>query len=79
VPVQTADRFVEAVGAAGIEDVSYYRLAYVDHCPHSLVRVDGLQEAVEEFFDRTLLNPDKAHDVIRRTVAPEGSGCPDEQ
>ena len=39
VPVETADRFVLALGRAGLKDVSYYRLAHVDHCPYSLIRV----------------------------------------
>ena len=42
VPVETADQFVVALGRAGLKDVSYYRLAYVDHCPHSLVRLPEL-------------------------------------
>lgn len=66
VPVETADRFVLALGRAGAEDVSYHRLAYVDHCPHSLVRVRALQPVVNEFFVRTLMHPDTARRVIRR-------------
>jgi dipeptidyl aminopeptidase/acylaminoacyl peptidase len=54
VPVETADRFVLALGRAGLKDVSYYRLAHVDHCPYSLVRVLTLRTVVEEFFLRTL-------------------------
>ena len=37
VPIQTADEFVVALGRASLKDVTYYRLAFVDHCPHSLV------------------------------------------
>jgi acetyl esterase/lipase len=66
VPVATADRFVSELGRAGLEDVSYYRLAFVDHCPHSLVRVPFLQPVVDEFFVRTLLHPETARRVKRR-------------
>jgi dipeptidyl aminopeptidase/acylaminoacyl peptidase len=31
VPVETADQFVLALGRTGLKDVSYHRLAYVDH------------------------------------------------
>lgn len=55
VPVETADRFVLALGRAGLRDVGYYRLARVDHCPHSLVRVPAMRLAVEAFFVRTLM------------------------
>jgi acetyl esterase/lipase len=65
VPVDSADEFVSALGGAGLKDVSYYRLAYVDHCPHSLVRVPGLRTVVEEFFVRTLMHPKTAHNVRR--------------
>jgi acetyl esterase/lipase len=60
VPVETADQFVAALGQAGVKDVSYYRLAGIDHCPHSLVRVPGLREAVNQFFIRTLMHPHPA-------------------
>jgi acetyl esterase/lipase len=66
VPVETADRFVLALGRAGLKDVSYYRLANVDHCPHSLVRVPALRPVVEEFFLRTLMHPETASQVKRR-------------
>jgi acetyl esterase/lipase len=56
VPVETADQFVAALDRAGKKDVSYYRLAAVDHCPHSLQRVLYLQPAVNEFFVRTLIS-----------------------
>ena len=68
VPVETADQFVLALGRAGLKDVSYYRLAYVDHCPHSLVRVPGLQQVVDEFFLRTLMHPETARLVRRRAA-----------
>jgi acetyl esterase/lipase len=54
VGVETADRFVVALHEAGLKDVSYLRLGTVDHCPHSLIRVDWLNPAVNEFFVRTL-------------------------
>ena len=50
VPVETADRFVLALGRAGLKDVSYHRLARVDHCPYSLIRVRALGPIVNEFF-----------------------------
>jgi acetyl esterase/lipase len=65
VPVETADQFVVALSRAGVKDVSYYRLAYVDHCPHSLVRLPGLRPVVEEFFLRTLMHPKTATEVRR--------------
>jgi len=55
VPVETADQFVVASTRAGLKDVSYYRLASVGHCPHSLVRVPTLRTVVKDFFIRTLL------------------------
>ena len=66
VPVETADEFVVALGRAGLHDVSYYRLAYVDHCPHSLVRIPGLQTVVNEFFLRTLMHPETARQIKQR-------------
>jgi acetyl esterase/lipase len=66
VPVETADRFVVDLGKAGRKDVSYYRLAYVDHCPHSLVRVPELRAVVNNFFLRTLMHPETTTDVKRR-------------
>jgi acetyl esterase/lipase len=66
VPVETADHFVVALGRAGLKDVSYYRLAYVDHCPHSLVRVPALRPVVNEFFLRTLMHPETARQIKRR-------------
>jgi acetyl esterase/lipase len=66
VPVETADELVTALGRAGLKDVSYYRLAYVDHCPHSLVRVTGLRPVVNDFFLRTLMHPETAREVKRR-------------
>jgi acetyl esterase/lipase len=65
VPVETADRFVVALGRAGLEDVTYHRLAFVDHCPHSLVRIPACKEAVDTFFLRTLMHPETARQVRR--------------
>ena len=69
VPVETADRFVLALGRAGLRNVSYYRLARIDHCPHSLVRVPVLRQVVEEFFVRTLMPAEPA----RRDRQGDGS------
>ena len=60
VPVETADRFVLALGRAGLKDVSYHRLARVDHCPYSLVRVPSLRPVVDAFFLRTLMPAETA-------------------
>ncbi len=65
IPVVTADEFVLALGKAGAADVSYYRLAYVDHCPHSLVAIPEMQKVVDDFFVRTLLQPETAKEVRR--------------
>jgi dipeptidyl aminopeptidase/acylaminoacyl peptidase len=54
VGVKTADRFVAALSEAGRRDVTYLRLAHVDHCPHSLQRVPYVSDAVNQFFLRTL-------------------------
>jgi len=55
VNVAITDRFVAALSKAGHKNVSYLRLANVDHCPHSLIRIPYLQPAVFDFFGRTLL------------------------
>jgi acetyl esterase/lipase len=54
VDVKTADRFVAALSEVGRRDVSYLRLAHVDHCPHSLQRIPFVTDAVDQFFLRTL-------------------------
>jgi acetyl esterase/lipase len=54
VGVETADRFVEALGRAGAKDINYHRLGTGDHCPYSMVQVPWLVPAVNEFFLRTL-------------------------
>jgi acetyl esterase/lipase len=69
VPVETADQFVVALGRAGVKDVTYHRLAYVDHCPYSLVRIASLRPIVNEFFLRTLMHPDTAQQIQRRSDA----------
>ena len=66
IPVSTADDFVAALGKAKLEDITYHRLAYVDHCPHSLIRVPEMKTAVSEFFLRTLIHPETAKKVRRR-------------
>src|SRR5262249_40608423 len=66
VPVETADKFVLALDKAGVKDVTYLRLAYVGHCPHSLVRIPYVHEAVVDFFNRTLMHPETATEVRRR-------------
>jgi dipeptidyl aminopeptidase/acylaminoacyl peptidase len=65
IPIVTADEFVLALGKAGAEDVTYHRLAYVDHCPHSLVALPEMQRVVEAFFLRTLMHPETAKEVKR--------------
>ncbi len=54
-----------APGLAGLKDVTYYRLAGVDHCPHSIARVPALRPVVDEFFLRTLMG--------MGTARPDGS------
>lgn len=54
VGVETADRFVVALGKAGLKDITYHRLGTADHCPYSLLRVYALVPSVNEFFLRTL-------------------------
>jgi acetyl esterase/lipase len=66
VPVETADAFVAALGKAKLDDVTYHRLAYVYHCPHSLIRVPAMKAAVNEFFLRTLMHAETAKKVKRR-------------
>jgi acetyl esterase/lipase len=54
VDVALTDRFVADLGRLGRREVNYIRLANVDHCPHSLIRVPFLQGVVEDFFLRAL-------------------------
>jgi acetyl esterase/lipase len=65
VPVESADRFVAALGRAGLDDVSYHRLARVGHCPYSLVRIPYLRSIVNEFFVRTLQRPETSRQTKR--------------
>jgi hypothetical protein len=58
--VETADQFVLALGRTGPKDVSDFRLAHVDHCPHSLIRIPTLRPVVDQFFLRTLHTPTAA-------------------
>jgi|GEM_PF-1402841 len=65
IPIVTTDEFVLALQKAGAADVTYYRLAYVDHCPHSLVAIPEMQKVVDDFFVRNLLHPETAKEVRR--------------
>lgn len=65
IPIVNADEFVLALGKAGAADVTYYRLAYVDHCPHSLVALPEFPRVVDEFFLRTLMHPETSKEVKR--------------
>ena len=63
VPVETADRFVLALGKHGLKDVSYHRPAKADHCPYSLIRVAAMRPIVDEFLVRTLM-PERMRAVL---------------
>lgn len=63
IPIITADEFVMKLAKAGVQDVTYHRLAFVDHCPHSLVALPEMQSAIDQFFLRTLMNPETARNV----------------
>jgi len=54
VGVETADQFVEALGRAGVKDVSYCRVGRVDHCPYTTIRVPWVVDATNEFLIRIL-------------------------
>jgi acetyl esterase/lipase len=54
VDVRTADCFVDDLSRAGHKQITYFRLANVGHCPHSLIGVQYLRPAVIDFFKRTL-------------------------
>lgn len=54
ISIETADRFVQALDAAGLKDMSYHRLAKVGHCPQSLIRVPRVKSVIDEFLVRTL-------------------------
>src|SRR5262249_36708554 len=70
VPVETADRFVAALHRAGRKDVTYFRLAHAGHCPYANREVPYLQTAVNDFFIRTLMDPETAKGIQRRAPAP---------
>jgi hypothetical protein len=76
VPVETADRFVLALGRAGLKDVSYHRLARIDHCPYSLIRVPTLRPVVNNFFVRTLMVVVSQGATSRRDNAQVADGVP---
>lgn len=65
IPIITADEFVLKLAKAGTQDVTYHRLAKVDHCPHSLMALPEMQSAIEAFFLRTLMHPETAKEVRR--------------
>lgn len=54
IDARTADRLVSELSHRGQREISYFRLAGVGHCPHSLIRVPYLRPVVIEFFQRTL-------------------------
>ncbi len=54
IDVRIADRFVSELSRSGHKEISYFRLADVGHCPHSLIRVPYLRPVVIEFFQRAL-------------------------
>jgi pimeloyl-ACP methyl ester carboxylesterase len=56
VPIETADRYVLALQQAGHPDVSYQRLAGVDHCPHSIQKIPSADAFFHEFLKRILVD-----------------------
>ena len=54
VDARTADRLVSELSQRGRREISYFRLAGVGHCPHSLIRIPYLRPVVIDFFQRTL-------------------------
>jgi acetyl esterase/lipase len=64
---EETDRFVAKLQKVGAPDLTYLRLGKVGHCPHSIVRVPYLQEAVVDFFTRTLTSPQGgAHESAKK-------------
>jgi len=57
VGVETSDRFVRELQQAGMKDLTYLRLGTAGHCPHSLLRVPWVGQAVDAFWQRTLPMP----------------------
>jgi acetyl esterase/lipase len=54
VGIESVDAFMAALSRDGNKNITYLRLAGVDHCPHSLVRVPFLEPRVQDFFARAL-------------------------
>lgn len=54
VGIESVDAFMAALSRAGHTNITYLRLAGVDHCPHSLVRVPFVEPLVQDFFARAL-------------------------
>ena len=55
VQIEPTDVFVRDMHQAGNKHLTYYRIGNANHCPHSLVRVPWMAQAVDEFFKRTLM------------------------
>lgn len=55
VTIGPVDDFVVATQKAGLEDVTYIKLAMVDHCPYSIQKIDYLRPIVVDFLKRTLM------------------------
>jgi hypothetical protein len=71
---EETDRFVAKLQKVGAPDVTYLRLGKVGHCPHSIVRVPYLQEAVVDFFARAHLTPRRGKRVGKK-VGNRGFSC----
>jgi acetyl esterase/lipase len=56
VTIRPVDAFVVATQKAGLQNVTYIRLAGVDHCPYSIQKIAYLQLIVVDFLKRTLMN-----------------------
>ncbi|HTM54666.1 MAG TPA: alpha/beta hydrolase [Pirellulales bacterium] len=54
VGIESVDAFMADLSRAGHKNITYLRLAGVDHCPHSLVRVPFVEPLVQDFFARAL-------------------------
>jgi acetyl esterase/lipase len=55
VTIGPVDDFVLALQKAGVQDMTYIRLAKVGHCPFSLVGVPWTRHVIEDFYARTLM------------------------
>lgn len=69
VPIGEVDNFVGATWRAGLQDVTYIRLAAVGHCPYLLQKVEFVPPIVTAFLRRTLANGDKQSSKDR-PIAP---------